>query len=146
MRDCWHAVPSQRPTFKQLVEDLDRILTLTTNEVRTLFQNPVVLSWEAGVAFSMQPPLSESGVEIRVKQLKYVFLLNPDFSQNCVLRALTHETRPRARLEAAPLCGLWVVGPGCGVLDGVETEEVANSSIWVCAQGLGFLCWVDSVP
>nr|AAA36152.1 K-sam protein [Homo sapiens] len=25
MRDCWHAVPSQRPTFKQLVEDLDRI-------------------------------------------------------------------------------------------------------------------------
>ncbi|XP_076982351.1 fibroblast growth factor receptor 2 isoform X9 [Tamandua tetradactyla] len=32
MRDCWHAVPSQRPTFKQLVEDLDRTLTLTTNE------------------------------------------------------------------------------------------------------------------
>uniref|UniRef100_A0A8C5KJF4 Fibroblast growth factor receptor n=1 Tax=Jaculus jaculus TaxID=51337 RepID=A0A8C5KJF4_JACJA len=32
MRDCWHAVPSQRPTFKQLVEDLDRILTLTANE------------------------------------------------------------------------------------------------------------------
>uniref|UniRef100_A0A8C3RD35 Fibroblast growth factor receptor 2 n=2 Tax=Neoaves TaxID=3078114 RepID=A0A8C3RD35_9PASS len=32
MRDCWHAVPSHRPTFKQLVEDLDRILTLTTNE------------------------------------------------------------------------------------------------------------------
>ncbi|XP_012859644.1 fibroblast growth factor receptor 2 isoform X10 [Echinops telfairi] len=32
MRDCWHAAPSQRPTFKQLVEDLDRILTLTTTE------------------------------------------------------------------------------------------------------------------
>ncbi|XP_051779182.1 fibroblast growth factor receptor 2 isoform X5 [Erpetoichthys calabaricus] len=32
MRDCWHAISSQRPTFKQLVEDLDRILTLTTNE------------------------------------------------------------------------------------------------------------------
>ncbi|XP_075072415.1 fibroblast growth factor receptor 2 isoform X9 [Mixophyes fleayi] len=32
MRDCWHAIPPHRPTFKQLVEDLDRILTLTTNE------------------------------------------------------------------------------------------------------------------
>ncbi|KAM4032841.1 fibroblast growth factor receptor 2 isoform 2-T2 [Anomaloglossus baeobatrachus] len=32
MRDCWHAIPSHRPTFKQLVEDLDRILTLTSNE------------------------------------------------------------------------------------------------------------------
>ncbi|MBN3326699.1 FGFR2 factor, partial [Atractosteus spatula] len=32
MKDCWHAISSQRPTFKQLVEDLDRILTLTTNE------------------------------------------------------------------------------------------------------------------
>uniref|UniRef100_A0A3B1K258 Fibroblast growth factor receptor n=1 Tax=Astyanax mexicanus TaxID=7994 RepID=A0A3B1K258_ASTMX len=29
MKDCWHAISSQRPTFKQLVEDLDRILTLT---------------------------------------------------------------------------------------------------------------------
>jgi hypothetical protein len=44
MRDCWHAVPSQRPTFKQLVEDLDRILTLTTNEVRPSFQNPLTSS------------------------------------------------------------------------------------------------------
>ncbi|XP_062375864.1 fibroblast growth factor receptor 2 isoform X3 [Sardina pilchardus] len=32
MKDCWHAISSQRPTFKQLVEDLDRILTLATNE------------------------------------------------------------------------------------------------------------------
>ncbi|XP_072834971.2 fibroblast growth factor receptor 1 isoform X3 [Pogona vitticeps] len=32
MRDCWHAVPSQRPTFKQLVEDLDRILAMTSNQ------------------------------------------------------------------------------------------------------------------
>ncbi|XP_044070035.1 fibroblast growth factor receptor 2 isoform X5 [Siniperca chuatsi] len=32
MKDCWHAISSQRPTFKQLVEDLDRILTLNTNE------------------------------------------------------------------------------------------------------------------
>uniref|UniRef100_A0A668U001 Fibroblast growth factor receptor n=1 Tax=Oreochromis aureus TaxID=47969 RepID=A0A668U001_OREAU len=32
MRDCWHAVPSQRPTFKQLVEDLDRALAMTSNQ------------------------------------------------------------------------------------------------------------------
>ncbi|XP_077468740.1 fibroblast growth factor receptor 2 isoform X6 [Stigmatopora argus] len=32
MKDCWHAISSHRPTFKQLVEDLDRILTLSTNE------------------------------------------------------------------------------------------------------------------
>ncbi|XP_055518101.1 fibroblast growth factor receptor 1-like isoform X4 [Leucoraja erinacea] len=32
MRDCWHVMPSQRPTFKQLVEDLDRILAITSNQ------------------------------------------------------------------------------------------------------------------
>ncbi|KAM9476674.1 fibroblast growth factor receptor 2 isoform 4-T4 [Clarias gariepinus] len=32
MKDCWHAISSQRPTFKQLVEDLDRILTLASQE------------------------------------------------------------------------------------------------------------------
>lgn len=33
MRDCWHAVPSRRPTFQQLVEDLDRTLSLMANQV-----------------------------------------------------------------------------------------------------------------
>uniref|UniRef100_A0A8C3LI26 Fibroblast growth factor receptor 3 n=1 Tax=Chrysolophus pictus TaxID=9089 RepID=A0A8C3LI26_CHRPC len=32
MRECWHAVPSQRPTFKQLVEDLERVLTMTSTD------------------------------------------------------------------------------------------------------------------
>lgn len=36
MRDCWHAVPSQRPTFKQLVEDLDRTVAMTSNQVTRL--------------------------------------------------------------------------------------------------------------
>ncbi|XP_069095310.1 fibroblast growth factor receptor 2 isoform X9 [Pleurodeles waltl] len=41
MTDCWRAVPSQRPTFKQLVEDLDRILTQTTNEEYLDLNNPL---------------------------------------------------------------------------------------------------------
>ncbi|XP_037550469.1 fibroblast growth factor receptor 3 [Nematolebias whitei] len=32
MRECWHAVPSQRPTFRQLVEDLDRLLFMTSTD------------------------------------------------------------------------------------------------------------------
>ncbi|XP_068186814.1 fibroblast growth factor receptor 4 [Antennarius striatus] len=32
MRECWHAVPTQRPTFKQLVEELDRALLSISDE------------------------------------------------------------------------------------------------------------------
>ncbi|KAA0704337.1 Fibroblast growth factor receptor 1-A [Triplophysa tibetana] len=32
MKDCWHAVPTHRPTFKQLVEDLDRTLSMISNQ------------------------------------------------------------------------------------------------------------------
>uniref|UniRef100_A0A8C1XIC4 Fibroblast growth factor receptor n=1 Tax=Cyprinus carpio TaxID=7962 RepID=A0A8C1XIC4_CYPCA len=32
MRECWHAVPTQRPTFKQLVEELDRLLVTISDE------------------------------------------------------------------------------------------------------------------
>ncbi|XP_023668243.1 fibroblast growth factor receptor 3 isoform X2 [Paramormyrops kingsleyae] len=30
MRECWHPVPLQRPTFKQLVEDHDRVLSMAS--------------------------------------------------------------------------------------------------------------------
>lgn len=33
MRECWHAAPSQRPTFKQLVEALDKVLLAISEEV-----------------------------------------------------------------------------------------------------------------
>lgn len=33
MRECWHAAPSQRPTFKQLVEALDKVLLAVSEEV-----------------------------------------------------------------------------------------------------------------
>ncbi|KAF6081168.1 fibroblast growth factor receptor 4 [Phyllostomus discolor] len=32
MRECWHAAPSQRPTFKQLVEVLDKVLLAVSEE------------------------------------------------------------------------------------------------------------------
>ncbi|KAM9111453.1 fibroblast growth factor receptor 3-like [Pangshura tecta] len=32
MKECWHVVPLARPTFKQLVEDLDRVLTATSTD------------------------------------------------------------------------------------------------------------------
>ncbi|CAH0562089.1 unnamed protein product [Brassicogethes aeneus] len=32
MRDCWSYYPTERPEFSELVEDLDRILTITANE------------------------------------------------------------------------------------------------------------------
>jgi hypothetical protein len=36
MRDCWSYQPNERPMFGELVEDLDRILTITANEVREI--------------------------------------------------------------------------------------------------------------
>lgn len=42
-----------------------------------------------------------------------MFLPNPDFSQNCILRVLNHETKDQGALcEASPVCGFGAVGPG----------------------------------
>jgi hypothetical protein len=32
MRECWHWNPNERPTFAEIVEDLDKILSITANE------------------------------------------------------------------------------------------------------------------
>ncbi|XP_042874314.1 fibroblast growth factor receptor 3-like isoform X2 [Penaeus japonicus] len=40
MRECWRYQPTQRPTFKELVEDLDRILTLSSTEDYIDFSTP----------------------------------------------------------------------------------------------------------
>lgn len=37
MRDCWSYQPTERPRFDELVGDLDRILTITANEVISLY-------------------------------------------------------------------------------------------------------------
>lgn len=61
MKDCWHAISSQRPTFKQLVEDLDRILTLSSNEVSPPQPLPPLhkililqISWQTGALVTAQ--------------------------------------------------------------------------------------------
>ncbi|KAK1883902.1 Fibroblast growth factor receptor 1-A [Dissostichus eleginoides] len=42
MRDCWHAVPARRPTFSQLVDDLDRTLSLMANQDYLELASPLV--------------------------------------------------------------------------------------------------------
>lgn len=69
-----------------------------------------------------------------------MFLPDPDFSQNCTLRVLHHETRDRGALrEAAPLCGFGAVGPGGRAprLVGRPTKwpSAAFGSVWEDACG-----------
>jgi hypothetical protein len=33
MRDCWKAIPSERPTFKEIVEELDHFLSINSGQV-----------------------------------------------------------------------------------------------------------------
>lgn len=43
MRECWHAAPSQRPTFKQLVEALDKVLLAVSEEVLPILPHALSL-------------------------------------------------------------------------------------------------------
>lgn len=144
MRDCWHAVPSQRPTFKQLVEDLDRILTLTTNEVRHSFQNPGVLAWEPGRLCTCRLPhwslrCGLSFFHGGQTELNYVFFPNPGFSQNCLLRVLTHETKDPGPYVRLPLTVAFGWAPfrtrTCAGKQGVERNvQLQARGVWEGAQ------------
>ena len=35
MRECWQTIAELRPSFSDLVQDLDRILALSSNDVST---------------------------------------------------------------------------------------------------------------
>ncbi|XP_035041133.1 fibroblast growth factor receptor 1b [Hippoglossus stenolepis] len=54
MRDCWNAVPSRRPTFLQLVEDLDRTLSLSSNQEYLDLSVPLVQYSTISISASTQ--------------------------------------------------------------------------------------------
>ncbi|KAI3362476.1 hypothetical protein L3Q82_012766 [Scortum barcoo] len=67
MRDCWHAVPSRRPTFQQLVEDLDRTLSLMANQEYLDLAVPLVqysLVGSSSSDHSLQTPEIISSTEL----------------------------------------------------------------------------------
>ena len=43
MRDCWHDVPSVRPSFGDLVDDIQRLLNISSGTVRTLLSSTDIL-------------------------------------------------------------------------------------------------------
>ena len=44
MRDCWEEMPQRRPKFRQLVEDLDRMLAESSSVVGLQFRSPTAKS------------------------------------------------------------------------------------------------------
>ena len=58
MRDCWHFYPNQRPTFTELVEDLQRILKMSCEEEYL----------DLGLPALDTPPSSDEGCQSSIKQ------------------------------------------------------------------------------
>ena len=56
MRECWHAAPSQRPTFKQLVEALDKVLLAVSEEVLRPYGPKTVPHPHAHCPLGLIPP------------------------------------------------------------------------------------------
>lgn len=87
MRDCWHAVPSQRPTFKQLVEDLDRIVALTSNQVGL----PLAGTW-AVVTQVPEGTLSQEGLGATHQSSSVTGVSGPVRAAGPVLAQLSRHT------------------------------------------------------
>lgn len=88
MRDCWHAVPSQRPTFKQLVEDLDRIVALTSNQVGL----PLAGTW-AVVIQVPEGTLSQKGLGATHQSSSVTGVSGPVHAAGPVLTQLSRHTK-----------------------------------------------------
>ena len=58
MRDCWHFYPNQRPTFTELVEDLQRILKISCEEEYL----------DLGLPALDTPPSSSEGCQSAIEQ------------------------------------------------------------------------------
>ena len=37
MKDCWEVIPQDRPKFRDLLEDLERMLNATTSDVSNIY-------------------------------------------------------------------------------------------------------------
>lgn len=65
MRECWHWNPNERPTFCEIVEDLDKILTITAEEEYL----------DLGIHLQLETPPSSSDESDDEREEKFPYLL-----------------------------------------------------------------------